>query len=186
MSILGSAAVKLIGGQIAKEVIPDLFGKLGGERAERVAQVATETVLDVAGITQQTKPSEAISRLRDDPVAYARVQEVLEQKALHEIQLQKQLAEIDAADRADARAMHIQREDSTISRLVYIAALLAAFSLGSLVWMIAAGVKIDGPALTLLTTAIALSLSYLGQIMNFYFGSSSGSKAKTDLMNRHD
>jgi hypothetical protein len=87
------------------------------------------------------------------------------------------LERISSGDRDSARKMQMQTND-WIPRI--LALLITVGFFGILVWMLIKGMPATG------TEALLMMLGALGTawtgVVNFYYGSSAGSKAKTDAM----
>jgi hypothetical protein len=174
-----------LGIALGRELIPELIGRATrgkGDTLERVAAGVTDVVLGATGLSRDTPPSEIVDTLRKDPEAYARVKEAAASVAIAEIEAEIRATETAARDRESARKTYAEASHATVNKLAYIAAGFAAIGVLSVVGLAVAGIEIDSTYATLLGGVIAASLNYLSQVMNFFFGSSEGSKVKTDLM----
>lgn len=107
---------------------------------------------------------------------------------LHEADadLEKHLATIEVdkerllvEDRADARANNRKGDMGTPRNLTYI---MAVGFFGNVVVLAAYGGKIDGSILAVLTTLMGALARDFGTVISYWFGSSRGSKAKTDAL----
>jgi hypothetical protein len=88
------------------------------------------------------------------------------------------LARINAGDRDSARQREVRAGDSLTPRL--LAGSVTAGFFGILAWVLAYGVPTAGGEAVLLLLG-SLAAGWAG-IMNYYFGSSAGSSAKTDQL----
>lgn len=169
-----------LGAMIAKEAIPHLFARLGksGTGAEKVAEAVAAVAMDVTGLGPAASPDEALTALRGDPEAYARVQEAATRLAIAELEHEAKMQEVAVQDRASAREMQIATGSRAPAVLAAVAGLFAFVGLGAAVWLNLQGQE---PS-TLVTTAITAALGFFASVIAFHFGSSAGSKAKTDVM----
>lgn len=143
----------------------------GADKA--LATIADKTGIDLTTVTSETLTPEQEEKLR----AFD-----LEMRKL-EIQEGKMYLE-DTASARDMQKTALGQEDTFSKRYVYY--LASAWSLFAIVYIIcitfctipAGNVRFADTILGFLLGTI------VAQIMNYFFGSSSGSKAKTDLLNK--
>jgi hypothetical protein len=91
------------------------------------------------------------------------------------------LERISAGDRDSARQMQRDTKDSTPKILAYF---ITFGFFGALVWILVFGLPQTGLEVILMMLG-SLSTSWTG-VMQFYYGSSAGSKAKTDALAAKD
>jgi hypothetical protein len=162
-----------IGGLLA-QVAPTVATALGGPLAGLAVKTLSEALLghpdanesDVSAALMSATP-EQLQKLKDTDATFK-----LKMKEL-DIDLEK----IAAGDRDSARNMQIHTND-WIPRAMAIMVTFGFF--GILAWLLIKGVPPSGSE-TLIYMLGALGTAWTG-IVQFYFGSSAGSKAKTDAM----
>ena len=149
-----------------------IAGPLGGAAASFLA--------DKLGI--ESKTIEAVTevlnsgRMTPDQVAGIKLAELDFQKFLEANKIKVQ--ELDSADRANAREREAKTGDTLTPRVLAFAVTLGFF--GVLAWLLVAGKpSTGGDALLVMLGALG---SAWGAIVSYYYGSSSGSRAKTDLL----
>lgn len=180
MSIAATAGVA-----IARQLIPGLFERLAqgrGDAAERVAGAVSAVVMDVAGLGPDMGPDAALQALRDDPAAYARVQDAATKLAIAELEAETRARELVVQDRASARDMQKSTDSGVPAALVWVAAGYVILVALSVLAIIVLSLKVDPLMAGLLGFVIRDAGERLAQVYSFFFGSSSGSKVKTDVM----
>ena len=162
-----------IGGLLA-QVAPTVATALGGPLAGLAVKTLSEALFghqdasesDVSAALMNATP-EQLQKLKETDASFK-----VKMKEL-DIDLEK----ISAADRDSARNMQIHTND-WIPRVLAILITIGFF--GILVWMLIKGMPPTG------TEALLMMLGALGTawtgVVNFYYGSSAGSKAKTDAL----
>jgi hypothetical protein len=151
--------------------------KLGGPPGERVSELIVSVAGEVVGGASTT---EIVTRLVGNPEA---------EKALRAQLIDREtvLLKLNAADLADARSLYRAKstEANRVSRSIM------TWNLPAIVGLIGANCGavylIDNPAVAVAVgNVIGASISFLWQerqqVVGFFFGSSIGSKDKTDLM----
>ena len=162
-----------IGGLLA-QVAPTVATALGGPLAGLAVKTLSEALFghqdasesDVSAALMNATP-EQLQKLKETDATFK-----LKMKEL-DIDLEK----IAAGDRDSARNMQIRTGD-WIPRAMAIMVTFGFF--GILAWLLVRGVPPSGSE-TLIYMLGALGTAWTG-IVQFYFGSSAGSKAKTDAM----
>jgi len=162
-----------IGGLLA-QVAPTVATALGGPLAGLAVKTLSEALFghqdgsesDVSAALMNATP-EQLQKLKEIDASFkTRMKEL-------DIDLEK----ISAGDRDSARNMQIHTND-WIPRVLAIMITIGFF--GILVWMLLKGMPPTG------TEALLMMLGALGTawtgVVNFYYGSSAGSKAKTDQL----
>jgi hypothetical protein len=149
-----------------------LAGPLGGAAASFLA--------DKLGI--ESKTIEAVTevltsgRMTPEQVAGIKLAEIDFQKFLEANKIKVQ--ELDGADRASAREREAKTGDTLTPRVLAFAVTLGFF--GVLAWLLVVGKPTSGgDALLVMLGALG---SAWGAIVSYYYGSSSGSRAKTDML----
>jgi hypothetical protein len=170
------AAVAIVG-----EYLPHLVGRLTGDRGEVIAREVVQVAATVAGTRPDADPREILAGLRKDPERQAELR-----LKLAEIELRSYEAQ--GADRASARTYQAQvgpqgwRRGNIMLISVgvgLVATVAAVFFLPSI-----AGQPTDTGTLALLTTIAGALLKMFSDAFAFEFGSSAGSKEKTEQIQR--
>jgi hypothetical protein len=157
-------------GQVAPTIATALGGPLAGMAVKTLSNVLLGhdggTAEDVASAMQSATPEQLADIKKIDADFKVRMREL-------DIDLER----ISSGDRDSARKMQMQTND-WIPRI--LALLITVGFFGILVWMLIKGMPATG------TEALLMMLGALGTawtgVVNFYYGSSAGSKAKTDAM----
>ena len=162
-----------IGGLLA-QVAPTVATALGGP----LAGLAVKTLSEAMFGHQDANESEVSAALMSaTPEQLQKLKEIDATFKLKMKELDIDLERISAADRDSARNMQIHTND-WIPRVLAIMITIGFF--GILVWMLLKGMPPTG------TEALLMMLGALGTawtgVVNFYYGSSAGSKAKTDQL----
>jgi len=162
-----------IGGLLA-QVAPTVATALGGP----LAGLAVKTLSEAMFGHQDGNESEVSAALMSaTPEQLQKLKEIDATFKLKMKELDIDLERISAADRDSARNMQIHTND-WIPRVLAILITVGFF--GILVWMLIKGMPPTG------TEALLMMLGALGTawtgVVNFYYGSSAGSKAKTDAL----
>ena len=165
--------MKAIGGLLA-QIAPTIATAIGGP----VAGMATKA-LSNALFGHQDAPDDEIQAalLNATPEQLSTIKKIDADFKAKMKELDIDLERIASQDRDSARNMQIHTND-WIPRV--LALLITVGFFGILVWMLTKGMPATG------TEALLMMLGALGTawtgVVNFYYGSSAGSKAKTDAM----
>lgn len=129
--------------------------------------------------------SEALTRASETPEQIAQLKQIDNAFALQMQQLgfqhESDIERIEADDRASARAREIAVKDWTPRLLAYSMLLLTAFVV--VMVMFGEGKVLKDPTVSVtIGTVIGYIFAELKQVYNYYFGSSSGSAAKTEAL----
>jgi len=164
-----------IGGLLG-QVAPTIATALGGP----LAGLAVKTISEAMFGHQDANESEVSAALMG--ATPEQLQKLKETDATFKLKMKEldiDLERISAADRDSARNMQIHTND-WIPRVLAIMITVGFF--GILVWMLLKGMPPTG------TEALLMMLGALGTawtgVVNFYYGSSAGSKAKTEAMQK--
>lgn len=162
-----------IGGLLA-QVAPTVATALGGP----LAGLAVKTLSEALFGHQDANESDVSAALMNaTPEQLQKLKEIDASFKLKMKELDIDLERISAADRDSARNMQLHTND-WIPRVLAILITVGFF--GILVWMLIKGMPPTG------TEALLMMLGALGTawtgVVNFYYGSSAGSKAKTDAL----
>lgn len=160
--VLGTALGGPFGGMATKAIAGAL---LGDDVADTVPQS------DLAGKISEAlqHDSEALVKLKAADQAFdTRMKE-----------LDIDILAIDAKDRDSARAM---AQNTGLKPQIILASVYVVAFGGVLFAVFSGAVNLEGPQLNMANILIGILSAGLVQIMNFFFGSSAGSKAKTDAM----
>ena len=157
------------------EFAPLLAGLLAGPKAAAVAQVAVDVAQTITGTADG--PS-AVMALRGNPELQLAYQRAMMEKELELARLasQSELAHLAAEvyDRKSARAMQMTL-DSLIPASLAVVNTIGFF--GILIGMLGGWLSTENNPVLLLLLG-SLTAGY-GMVLSFFFGSSSGSKAKS-------
>jgi hypothetical protein len=165
-------------GSLLGQVAPTIATALGGP----LAGVAVKTLSNVLlghenGSEDDVKSSLAIA----SPDQLAALKKIDADFKVQMKELDIDLERIAAGDRDSARKMQTETKD-WVPKLLAIVITLGFF--GILVWMLVQGMPQTG------TEALLMMLGALGTawtgVVNFYYGSSAGSKAKNDILAAKD
>jgi hypothetical protein len=159
--------------QVLKTVAPTLALAVGGP----FGPLAAAALHAALGTTDQASAEKALINATPDQLLALKNGENAFQAQMKQLDIDMEKLTLD--DTANARAREIAVKDWTPRILAY--AITAGF-FGILVWLIAYGVpKSGGEALLLLLGSLATAWT---GIVAYYFGSSAGSAAKTDTINK--
>ena len=163
---------------ILATVAPTIATALGGP----LAGMAAKAALSGLGITgfEKVSKSQALKMLEreieNNPDALLKLREIDNTFKVRMEELGVDLEEIAVKDRAGARKM---ATDTTLLPQMVLATIYVISFAAILIAVLTGEVKLEGAQLTMANMLIGI-LSYgLAQIMNFFFGSSAGSKQKT-------
>jgi hypothetical protein len=159
-------------GQVAPSIATALGGPLAGIAVKTLSNALLGhedgTAEDVSTALQNASPEQLAAVKKIDADFKVRMKEL-------DIDLER----IAAGDRDSARKMQTETKD-WVPKLLAVVITLGFF--GILVWMLVNGMPTTG------TEALLMMLGALGTawtgVVNFYYGSSAGSKAKTDAMTK--
>lgn len=162
-----------IGGLLG-QIAPTIASALGGP----VAGMAVKALAGALGLSQDSSTDDVqTALLTATPEQLAAVKKVDADFKVQMKELDIDLERIAAGDRDSARNMQMHTND-WIPRAMAIMVTFGFF--GILTWLLTKGVPPTGSE-TLIYMLGALGTAWTG-IVQFYFGSSAGSKAKTDAM----
>jgi hypothetical protein len=184
---------------LALELVPQIAKWIGGEHAEAVTREVADAVKTVTGLEAETEAGAAAAqaRLAADPALKLQVQMRLaeivatrEAQAFADAQAQRQ-AELDGLrlqiqDLGDARKANLDlaKENPLLAWVAPVVSGLILILFGAMLLIVVISPPqgtsggVDQLALMLLGTLAAMAT----QVANYWLGSSSGSKHKTDLM----
>ena len=161
-------------GQIAPSIATALGGPLAGIAVKTLSNALlgheSGTEEDVANALQNASPEQLSVIKKIDADFKVRMKEL-------DIDLER----ISAGDRDSARQMQQNTKDSTPKVLAYF---ITFGFFGALVWILVFGLPQTGLEVLLMMLG-SLSTSWTG-VIQFYYGSSAGSKAKTDALTAKD
>jgi hypothetical protein len=156
-----------------RQIAPTIATAMGGP----LAGMAVSAISKAIGVDPE-KVGDLISsnKLTADQIAQVKIAEIELQKQAQELGLNFEKLEVE--DRKSARSMQ------AATRSIVPPALAAIITIGffSILIMMMLG-KVDGNNPTILMMLGSLSTAWTG-IIAYYFGSSAGSQAKTDLLSK--
>lgn len=148
----------------ATTLVPSLARWIGGDKA---GDVADKVAGVVNGLTGQTDPMQGLAAVKADPALLAQFQQAM---LAHEADMYR----LEVADRDSARQREVATHDRTPAILAF---LVTAGFFGTLGYLLVYGVPQHGGE-ALLVMLGGLGTAW-GAVMNYYFGSSAGSKQKS-------
>jgi len=164
---------KIVGG-----LAPTVATALGGPLAGLATRAVSEALLGKPDGTD----TEINAILRADP------NKVLDLK-IAEMSLTKELAdndidleEIHAADRQSARSRQVALKDKTPNYLAYMLTGMVALMVCGLIYLALSGAVMEEGIKTILISIVAAMTTVWIMSMKYFFGSSSGSKAKDETI----
>lgn len=161
-------------GNLLGQLAPTIASALGGP----VAGMAVKALAGALGLSQDSSTDDVqTALLTATPEQLAAIKKVDADFKVQMKELDIDLEKIAAGDRDSARNMQMHTND-WIPRAMAIMVTFGFF--GILTWLLTKGVPPTGSE-TLIYMLGALGTAWTG-IVQFYFGSSAGSKAKTDAM----
>lgn len=172
MAPLIIAALKL-----APYILPEAVRALSGDKAAEAAERVIQAAKVVTGADSPEDAAEAVLR---DPAAQLKLQELLSAERLEFARLAVKEQEIAAADRDSARGREKEVKDNTPRNLAYL--IVAAF-IGMCYAVLFDTAKVDS---VLAGTIIGYLSAKTEQAFSYYFGTTSGSKQKTELLAKAD
>ena len=156
--------------QIAPTVASAVLGPLGG-----VAVAAIGNILGVSEATQE-KIADAIKSGQLTPEQLGEIKKLELQYQENEKERGFKYAELEFKDRDSARKREVETKDGTNKTLAFLV-------IGAFLAMVAATLlgyaKVES---VLAGTLVGYLSAKAEQVLSYYFGSSSGSKQKTDLL----
>ena len=161
-------------GPLLGQVAPTLATALGGPLAGLAVKTLSNVLL---GTEDGTEADIAKAMQSATPEQLAAIKQIDADFKVRMAELEIDLERIAAGDRDSARKREIQTGDHTPKILA--AAITVGF-FGILFWMFVYGVPKNGNEALLLMLG-ALQTAFTG-VIAYYFGSSAGSKAKTDAL----
>ena len=164
---------------LVQRAAPALATALGGPLAGMAIRILGETLLGdsdatedrVAAAVAAAKPEDLV-RLRDADLAFRK----------HLTEAGIKLEEIAAADRADARKLAVITGDLWTPRVLALVVVGGFFA--AVVWVLAGGAVSDPTTATLVGAVVGYASAKADQVVSFWFGSSAGSRAKTEALER--
>ena len=163
-------------GNLIKQVAPTIATALGGP----LAGLATKTLSEALLGSPDGSPDEIAAALGSaTPDQLAKLREIDANFKVTMKKLDIDLAQIDAGDRDSARKREIALKDSTPTIL---AGVVCFGFFGTLIGLLLYGLPSKGQDAVLILLG-ALSAAFTA-IVNYYYGSSSGSKAKEQIIDQ--
>lgn len=161
-------------GPLLSQLAPTLATALGGP----LAGLATKTLANVLLGTEDASPADVATALQNaTPEQLSNIKKIEADFKVRMQELDIDLERISAGDRDSARKREMELKDH-MPKILAVGITIGFF--GCLFWMFVYGVPKNGNEALLLMLG-ALQTAFTG-VIAYYFGSSSGSKAKTDLM----
>ena len=166
---------------LVRTVAPGLATALGGPLAGAAVQTISTAVL---GKPDGTEEEVAIAVASGGADALLKLKEAENAFAIKMKEIGVDLEKVHANDRADARGREVKTGDIWTPRI------LAATIIGGFLAMVASVLlgKVSGIADPVAAGMIGTLIGYVSakadQVVSYYFGSSAGSAAKTDLLAR--
>ena len=163
-------------GGLIRQVAPTIATALGGP----LAGFATRTISEALLGKEDASPDElAVALSSATPEQLARLREVDANFKVSMKKLDIDLAQIDASDRNSARQREVALKDRTP---MILAGVVCLGFFGTLIGLLLYGLPPRGQDAVLILLG-ALSAAFTA-IVNYYYGSSSGSKAKEQIIDQ--
>ena len=145
------------------------------------AALGTGATPDAVQAAIAADPAAALKLAEYESDNKVKLQAMLFAHADNELAAETAAIQADVADRASARSREVQIKDGTPAALAWII-VLASVALG---WAVVSGYVSKDPALAgIVGTVIGYVFSEAKQVLAYYFGSSSGSARKTELLSQ--
>jgi hypothetical protein len=165
-------------GPLLGQIAPSIATALGGP----LAGVAVKTLSGALFGHEDSTEEQIIEAMATaSPDQLAAIKKIDADFKVQMKSLDIDLERISAGDRDSARQMQQNTKDSTPKILAYF---ITFGFFGALVWILVFGLPQTGLEVILMMLG-SLSTSWTG-VVQFYYGSSAGSKAKTDALNLKD
>lgn len=157
------------------KVAPTVAGALGGPLAGMAINVACEAL----GLSESTEDALQNAVAGGSPETLVKLKEANTQLKLELRKLDIKEEEIHQQDRDSARNLGIAKGVVVHARLstAFVVGYFLIFS--AVLFAVFHGVTIEDAMLALISALLGIMTAAVQQIMNFWFGSSSGSKQKT-------
>jgi hypothetical protein len=165
-------------GPLLGQVAPSIATALGGPLAGVAVRTLSNALFGHEDGTEQ-QVSDALSSATPDQLAA--IKKIDADFKVQMKSLDIDLERIAAGDRDSARQMQQNTKDATPKILAYF---ITFGFFGALVWILVFGLPQTGLEVILMMLG-SLSTSWTG-VVQFYYGSSAGSKAKTDALSMKD
>ena len=165
-------------GPLLSQVAPTIATALGGPLAGVAVKTLSNALFGHEDASEQ-EVSDALSNATPDQLAA--IKKIDADFKVQMKSLDIDLERIAAGDRDSARQMQQNTKDSTPKILAYF---ITFGFFGALVWILVFGLPQTGLEVILMMLG-SLSSSWTG-VVQFYYGSSAGSKAKTDALSVKD
>jgi len=165
-------------GPLLGQVAPTLATAMGGP----LAGLAVKTLSNVLLGNEEGTEADVVKAMQNaTPDQLAALKQIDADFKVRMAELEIDLERISAGDRDSARKREMEIKDH-MPKILAVGITVGFF--GCLFWMFVSGVPKNGNEALLLMLG-ALQTAFTG-VIAYYFGSSSGSKAKTDLMATKD
>lgn len=165
---------------LVKTVAPAIAAAFGGPLAGMATRALGELFLGNPNATED-EIAAAVATAKPEDLLRLRQADIDFRKHLTDAGIK--LEEIAAADRASARQMAIQTGDLTTPRVLAVVVMIGFFS--SVLAVFAGVADLTEPSTaTLVGAVVGYASAKADQVVSYWFGSSSGSKAKTDALER--
>ena len=165
---------------VVKVVAPTLAAALGGPLAGIATRAIGEVLLPSReGVTEAELASALAVATPEDLVKLRQADLAFKQ---HLTEAGVKLEEIAAADRADARKLAAVTGDLWTPRVLALVVVGGFFA--AVVWVLAGGAVSDPTTATLVGAVVGYASAKADQVVSFWFGSSAGSRAKTEALER--
>ena len=165
---------------IVKVVAPTIAATLGGPLAGMAARALGELFLGDANASED-EIAAAVSGASPETLIKLRQLDLEFKKSLTDAGIK--LEEIAAADRASARRMAVETGDLWTPRVLAVVVMIGFFASVLAVFTGIADLTEPSTA-TLVGAVVGYASAKADQVVGYWFGSSAGSKAKTDALER--
>ena len=164
-------------GQKLKSIIGTVAPKLGMAAGGPLGALVGNMVGKALGVDSEEA---ALKMIESDPEALTKLKAIDADFDKRMAELGVDIERIHAEDRASARSREVAVKDRTPMILAFV---LAVGFFGTLAYMLRFGLPLEGRDVIMVMIG-SLGTAWIATV-NYYFGSSSGSKSKTDLLARN-
>jgi len=165
-------------GPLLGQIAPTIATALGGPLAGIAVKTLSNVLLGHENGSEDDVKAAMATASPDQLVALKKIDADFK---THMKELDIDLERISAADRDSARKMQTETKDWTPKALAFF---ITFGFFGALIWIMVFGIPQTGTEVLLMMLG-SLSTSWTG-VVQFYYGSSAGSKAKTDALTLRD
>lgn len=167
-------------GQKLKGIIGTVAPMLGTALGGPLGGMAGKLLQDKLGVDTDEAALEALQT----PEGLQKLKETEAQLKVRLKELDVDIEEVHQRDRDSARQRQVQTGDRTPQILAYVYSAMFFLLLAAKFYIVIAAIQFDPVAMSTLDTATGVLFGMVYASKDYFFGSSSGSKAKTELLGK--